>query len=325
MGCSKLFALRGEARGAARLDCEKAGGTLAVAFTPRGDETYEAWLVTPKGPLLRAPLGASLTAAVPADAKDACGVFVTGAGRIVAGGGSGLSRAEMESATLRVQLALSESARPAQRAREIETAQEIEKTQAVETAREAEKEAAAQTEPAAQAAAPPEREQTAAHSARVTIPASRVAETIFAEMPDAWRRQVREQRAAQIVREASPGPPLKSRAAMSIASSANRLFFPQTRVTRKPPMRSRGQPRKSPLRTTRVRACGGAWQTRKNPCSRCGRAARMSLRIDSSRATRGDVPAGRDERTQHVVSKHKDMHKYAEIALKNQANSICFR
>ncbi len=226
MGCSKLFALRGEARGAARLDCEKAGGTLAVAFTPRGDETYEAWLVTPKGPLLRAPLGASLTAAVPADAKDACGVFVTGAGRIVAGGGSGLSRAEMESATLRVQLALSESARPAQRAREIETAQEIETTQAVETAREAEKEAAAQTEPAAQAAAPPEREQTAAHSARVTIPASRVAETTFAEMPDAWRRHVREQRAAQIVREASPGPPLKSRAAMSIASSANRLFFP---------------------------------------------------------------------------------------------------
>lgn len=223
----KLFALNGEARGAARLEYEDIGGTLAVELAPRGAGEYEAWLVPPKGPLLRGVLGSAMTIAVPAAAKDASGVFVTGAGRIVASGGIGLTRAEMESAALRVQLALAEGRRvkeprereqvqpepPGARQTRIQEAPEAEENQA---------EAAVPTE----AGTVPERERPAAPPVRETIPASRVAESLFGEMPDVRLRRMREERAAQIVREASAGPELKSRAAMSIASAANRLFYP---------------------------------------------------------------------------------------------------
>jgi hypothetical protein len=218
----KLFALNGEARGAARLEYEDIGGTLAVELAPRGAGEYEAWLVPPKGPLLRAALGPAMTAAVPAAAKDASGVFVTGAGRIVAGGGIGLTRADMESAALRVQLALAEGRRAAELRKKEHVQPEPPEVQQTRTKETPEAEAAVSV----QSEAVPERERPAAPLARETIPASRVAESRFGETPDARLRRMREERAAQIVREASAGPEVKSRAAMSIASAANRLFYP---------------------------------------------------------------------------------------------------
>ncbi|HOS18414.1 MAG TPA: hypothetical protein PK438_03935, partial [Clostridia bacterium] len=170
----KLFALQGEARGAARLSYEGSSGALAVELLPRGDGEYVAWLVHGAGALLRAPLGPAMTASLPANAKDASGVLVSRAGKIVASGFSGLTRAQMEAAALRVQLALAQESGPKPPAA---------RQRAEEPVRAAE--AAAVPEPEAvspkpaQARPPQAQDQTQAQRERI-VPASRAAQTLAA-------------------------------------------------------------------------------------------------------------------------------------------------
>ena len=207
MKSQKLFALTGVVRGAARVVYEDIGGTLAVELSPRGAGEYEAWLAARTGPLLRAPLGAAMTAHLPAGVKEVDCVFITDAGRIVASGGNGFSRAQMESAALRVQLTLAQSAQ-AQR-----TAQPPQP-------------APAQVEqllPPDTADVP---EEDALPVAKVTIPASKAADFPLEGLPDAWRKREREERALRMVRDASVDPQLRSEAAMSILSMANSLYHP---------------------------------------------------------------------------------------------------
>ena len=212
----KLFALQGAARGAARLSHEGSSGALVVELVPREVGEYEAWLVRSAGAVLCAPLGPAMTASLPADAKDASGVFVSRAGKIVASGFSGLTRAEMEAAALRVQLALAQGGEPRLSAMPVHP---------FEPARIQEPEAASPKpavapQPQAQPYAPP---QTRRES---TIPANRAAQTPFA-FPAGMNRAIgREERAERLMHEALRMPEVKSEAALSIVSTANRLFAP---------------------------------------------------------------------------------------------------
>lgn len=220
----KLFALQGEARGAARLSYEGSSGALAVELLPRGDGEYVAWLVHGAGALLRAPLGPAMTASLPANAKDASGVLVSRAGKIVASGFSGLTRAQMEAAALRVQLALAQGSGPKPPAA---------RQRAEEPVRAAEAAAAPEPEavsPKPAQARPPQAQgqtqaQTQAQRERI-VPASRAAETPFSSPAGANRSIKREERAERLMREALRMPDVKSEAALSIVSMANRLFTP---------------------------------------------------------------------------------------------------
>lgn len=217
----KLFALTGSVRGAARLVYgESGGGTLAVELSPRGTGDYgeyDAWLAAPSEPLLRASLGPAMTAAMPAAAINASGLFISREGKIIASGSSGLSRADMESAALRVQLSLAHD------------------TKAAETKRSAEEKSAgipevvqkeAQPVSVAEPKEPPQSAQSAGNDGRATIPANRASGSPFSGMPDGWQKQLRDERAERLVREASVGPELRSRAAMTISTTASRLFSP---------------------------------------------------------------------------------------------------
>jgi hypothetical protein len=214
-----LFALRGEARGAARLSHEGSSGALVVELVPREGGEYEAWLVRNAGAVLRAPLGPAMTASLPADAKDASGVFVSRAGKIVASGFSGLTRAEMEAAALRVQLALAQGSgnKPA-----------AVPVRPVEPVRVREPEAASPKpagtpQPQAQSYAPPQARR------ENIVPASRASQMPFSSPAGTNRAAGREERAERLMREALRMPEVKSEAALSIVSAANRLFTPSGR------------------------------------------------------------------------------------------------
>ncbi len=235
MRSQKLFALQGEVRGAARLVYGDMGGTLAVELVPREADGYEAWLIAGRGPVFHALLGPAMTASVPANLPDAAGVFISRAGRIIASGNSGLPRADMEAAALRVQLALAESAKIPREAAGTEAPPRA--ADAGTNANAAVKpEATADAKPAANAAAAPAHKTPPAAGRKNTIPAHTVAKTPFSvpsvqapvESRDAHAARVlRDAHAARVLREAHAGPAVKSEAALSIVSTANRLFNPR--------------------------------------------------------------------------------------------------
>lgn len=256
MRSQKLFALKGEARGAARLVYEGGGGTLSVDIAPRGAEECEAWLVPMKGQLLRAPLGPTMTAAVPPNAAEAAGVFISRAGKIIASGSNGLPRADMESAALRVQLALAHDAKKARLA-EQKPADAPEKPKTppaaatpppnAETPKEAkppdvpvrenQTEVRIRYAPPSEPAAQPNEEHAAVKSSVITakqraetreniVMASRAHTTPFPHIQSDDMARLREERAKRAVREALVDPKVKSEAAQSILSMANRLFYP---------------------------------------------------------------------------------------------------
>lgn len=222
----KLFALQGEVRGAAKLVCEGAAGTLAVELSPRPGGEYEAWLVPSSGALLRAPLGPAMSAALPAQAKNAAGVFISRAGKIVASGASGLTRLQMEAAALRVQLALTEAAKAkaAPEARLPEPTVPVGQESAAPVRREV-------PPPSPEKPIQAQKTQDSAKSReqRNTVPASRAGDTSFSSPAAAMSAKMREERAERLMREALRVPEVKSEAALSIVSMANRLFTPTGR------------------------------------------------------------------------------------------------
>lgn len=226
MRSQKLFALQGEVRGAARLVYGDMGGTLAVELVPRGAGECEAWLIAGRGPVFHAPLGPAMTASVPANLPDAAGVFISRAGRIVASGSSGLPRADMEAAALRVQLALAERANSPREAAGTEAPPRA--ADAGTNANAAVKpETAADAKPAANAEAAPAHKTPPAAGRKNTIPAHTVAKTPFSVPSVQAPVESRDAHAARVLREAHAGPAVKSEAALSIVSMANRLFNPR--------------------------------------------------------------------------------------------------
>lgn len=250
MRSQKLFALKGEARGAARLVYEGGDGMLSVDIAPRGAEECEAWLVPMKGQLLRAPLGPTMTAVVPPNAAEAAGVFISRAGKIIASGSNGLPRADMESAALRVQLALAHDAKKARLAEEKpadapekrETPPKAEAPKVAKPpdapARENQTEVRIRYAPPLEPAAQPDEEHAAvnrsvtdtaqqrAQARENIVMASRAHATPFPHIQSDDMARLREERAKRAVREALVDPKVKSEAAQSILSMANRLFYP---------------------------------------------------------------------------------------------------
>lgn len=247
MKSQTLFALTGEARGAARLVYDKEGGTLAVEIAARGAGDCEAWLVPRHGALFRAPLGPAMSAAVPAQAKGAAGIFIASAGKIIASGGNGLTKADMETAALRVQLALAgakkeppapEAQKPPAPKRELRSLEPVweepapkretrtpEPEQAPEAPAAPERQACESAPPRAaryEASAPDARAAFAqTQTQKPPIPAGRASDS-----PETPAHCPKEERAKRLMRDASSGPAVQSEAARSIVSMANSLFHP---------------------------------------------------------------------------------------------------
>ncbi len=221
MKSQTLFALNGEARGAARLMHDGESGTLAVEIAARATEDCEAWLVPRCGALLRAPLGPAMRAAVPAQAKGAAGIFIASGGKIISSGGNGLTKADMESAALRVQLALASARKEAPVPAAHEPPAPKKDLRSLEPAWEDPAPLREQRapEPAGEPDARAAFAQTQTHAS--PIPANGASRSCPppAQRPD-------EQSAERLLREAGTGPAVRSEAARSIVSLANSLFHP---------------------------------------------------------------------------------------------------